>query len=303
MRIDGRDVDVGISIGVAHAGLPGEPHNAVLSRALAATERAKRAGGRRAMIFDETQSKEVVAELALEGDLRNAVRTGGFSVEYQPIVDLRTGRDDVLEPSLRSFEALVRWSHPSEGRLAPARFLPLAERTGMIVAIGEQVLRDACVQLSEWRATEGIDASISVNVSARQLGDRSLIDLVSDALDLSGLPGDRLTLEITETAVIESVDDAASFLGEIHDRGVQLHADDFGTGHAGLSYLRTFPFDAVKIDRSFVEGLGEDDDLTKFVETIVALAHKLDLDGVAEGVERRRQLSVRADLGCARGRG
>ncbi|MDY7106868.1 MAG: EAL domain-containing protein [Actinomycetota bacterium] len=303
LRIDGSEIDVGISIGVAMAGLPGEPPGAVLSRAQSATERAKRTGGRRIEMFDASWSKEVGAELTLEGDLRNAVRTGGFTVEYQPIVDLRGDGFRPLEPSLRGFEALVRWSHPSEGRMAPARFLPLAERTGMIVAIGEQVLRDACVQLSEWRDRDGVDASISVNVSARQLGDRSLIDLVTEALDVSGLPGDRLTLEITETAVIENVDAAAKVLGEIHDLGVQLHADDFGTGHAALSYLRTFPFDALKIDRAFVEGLGEDDDLTKFVETIVALARKLGLDVIGEGVERRRQLSILTDLGCTTAQG
>jgi EAL domain-containing protein (putative c-di-GMP-specific phosphodiesterase class I) len=237
--------------------------------------------------------------LKLTADLRRAAFRGEFSLDYQPTVELATGKPTGLE-------ALIRWKHPELGLIAPADFVPLAEETGLVVPIGRWALSEACKQAADWRARFPSEPplTMSVNLSARQLQHQGLLNDVEDALSATGFPASLLTLELTESVLMQGGDDAVDVLHALRKLGVHLALDDFGTGYSSLSYLRNLPVDIVKIDRSFVEGAdtGMGDGLS-VLRGIIQLGQALGLVLVAEGIERAMQAEALRDLGCAFGQG
>jgi EAL domain-containing protein (putative c-di-GMP-specific phosphodiesterase class I) len=244
-------------------------------------------------LFDSGMRDRAVARLQLETDLRNGISDNAFVVHYQPIVSLETGR-------ISGFEALVRWNHPRRGLVGPAEFIQAAEDTGMIVPIGRMILRESCRQMVAWQHRFGPDAPgvICVNVSSRQFLDGDLARDVEAILAETGLPPKNLKLEITESAFIGNVQDAQVTLSRLQSVGVEWSLDDFGTGYSSLNHLHQLHVNTVKIDRSFVSRMSADGDGLEMARAIVALAHNLSMDVVAEGVENVDQLAYLRALGC-----
>jgi diguanylate cyclase (GGDEF)-like protein len=292
--LDGERRYVTASIGVSFSA-PGEedPH-ALLRDADAAMYRAKETGKSRCEVFDDSMRESALERLELESGLRHALHEGELRLVYQPLVTLDDGR-------VTGVEALLRWDHPVFGLVAPLRFVALAERNGLIIPIGAWVLREACGQLAAW----GDDTlSVSVNVSARQLGSTDLVDDVRAALEDSGIAPGRLCLEITETAMMADPGAIGETLSALKALGVRLAVDDFGVGHASLRHLRALlPVDTLKIDKSFVDGITQDADDAAIVEGVVRLAHSLGLQAVAEGVETAEQVAMLRAFSCQTGQG
>jgi EAL domain-containing protein (putative c-di-GMP-specific phosphodiesterase class I) len=234
----------------------------------------------------------------LETDLRRALERDEFFVFYQPIMSLETS-------GLRGFEALVRWRHPERGFISPSDFIPVAEETGMIVQIGEYVLREACRQMQKWAVVLPSDPPlfISVNLSVRQFSQPDLVECVAAILRETQLDPKDLKLEITESAVMENVEAATELLNRLRALGLRISMDDFGTGYSSLSHLRRFPIDTLKIDRSFVTQMADDEENAEIVRTIIGLAQNLGMDVVAEGVETPAQVLTLKALGCEYGQG
>jgi EAL domain-containing protein (putative c-di-GMP-specific phosphodiesterase class I) len=230
--------------------------------------------------------------------LRRALERGELFLVHQPVVTLGN-------VTLRGSEALIRWAHPDRGVISPLDFIPLAEETGLIVPVGEWVLSEALRQISRWRRRYPMtgDYSLSVNLSARQLASPDLVAAVAGALASSAVPASSVYLEITETTLLSQVASNLDTLRSLRDLGVHLAVDDFGTGYSSLSYLRQLPIDSLKIDRSFIDGLGRDSHDTAIVEAVIGLAKVLDLDVVAEGVETQSQLELLREMGCRSGQG
>jgi EAL domain-containing protein (putative c-di-GMP-specific phosphodiesterase class I) len=241
---------------------------------------------------------EAIKLLQLETDLRRAIERNEFVVFYQPIMSLDTGL-------LRGFEALVRWRHPERGLISPMEFIPIAEETGMILQIGEQVLREACRQMREWSVSFPSEPRnfMCVNLSVKQFSQPDLTARVAAILEETGLGATSLKLEITESAVMENVETATTMLERLRSLGVQLAMDDFGTGYSSLSNLHRFPINTLKIDRSFITRMAENNENAEIVRTISGLAQNLGMDVVAEGVETREQLDLLKSLGCQFGQG
>ena len=285
------------SIGVAVVGATSQSAEDILADADSAMYRAKDRGRNRLELFDLSMRVDVAARVEQSTALRRAVEAGELLVHYQPEVRL----DD---ESMTGVEALVRWQHPELGLLPPGDFIGLAEDTGLVVAVGAEVLRSACLEVAAWQPFGGPGApSLSVNLSARQLSEPTVIDSVWGVLRETGLEPSRLCLEITESVLMDDVESSVEALLGLKALGVQLAIDDFGTGYSSLSYLRRFPVDIVKIDRSFVSGLGEDPAADAIVAAVVNLAHALGLIVVAEGVETEQQLVLLRALGCDRAQG
>lgn len=295
IALDGIAARVAVSIGVSIA-RPGDDAIVLLRNADVAMYQAKQAGRGRVEVFDEAFRKRTTQRLLTETALRNADFDAEMIVHYQPIVDMSTG-------GVVAYEALVRWNHPIEGLLFPGAFIPVAEETGLIVDLGDWVLREACGQTLEWQQGVARLLDISVNVSAAQLSGGSFVRVVSDALANSGLDPGRLVIEVTETSLMRSPEIAQANLGAVRDMGVRVALDDFGTGYAGLSYLRTLPVTHIKIDRSFIDALGREADATVIVENTISLAHGLDMTVVAEGIETEQQYRLLRELGCDYGQG
>ncbi|NBB24211.1 EAL domain-containing protein [Porphyrobacter sp. SLTP] len=287
LSINDQQVSCGASIGIAMAPGDGEDGNTLMKNADLALYRAKHEGKSTYHFFEPALDEAARQRRQLELDLRAAIKEGGFELNFQPLYSL-------AERRLTGFEALIRWNHPTRGRVNPAEFIPLAEETGLIIPIGEWVLREACHQASIWPA----DVSVAVNVSPKQFAATGIASTVLSALSASGLPPQRLELEITESIFIADVDATLATLHSLRNLGVKIALDDFGTGYSSLSYLRSFPFDKVKIDKSFVEDLGTSSNGHAMIRAITTLANALGMETLAEGVEDIAQYEVLEREGC-----
>ena len=286
-RVEGHTVSVGVSVGIAVAPFDAECPVDLMRNADLAMYRAKNDGRNVARYFEPSMTERLAARRQLERDLRVAVEAEQFEVLYQPVKDLAT-------QDVSCVEALVRWRRPA-GVVSPAEFIPLAEETGLVVPIGRWVLRRACRDAAAWDS----DAAVAVNVSAVQLRDRRFVDVVAEALAESGLPARRLELEITETALMADTELTVAILTELRAAGVRVAMDDFGTGYSSISYLRRFPFDKIKIDRSFVAGSDRDVEAEALVRMIASLGLSLSVATTAEGVETDREMDLVRDAGCS----
>jgi diguanylate cyclase (GGDEF)-like protein/PAS domain S-box-containing protein len=298
LLIDDAELFVTASIGITVSDRDGVTTSEMLRDADAAMYRAKSRGRDCVEVFSPGSHDASVLTLRTTNELRRGLERGEIVPYYQPIVQLNNGH-------LIGFEVLARWRHPDRGLLGPEQFLPMAEETGLIGEVGSVVLRTSLVQLGRWRdSTQRFsDLSLSVNLSVRQLTDPYLVDSVSEALAEAGVSAGALWLELTETALMSDVKAATKALRELRSLGLHLSVDDFGTGYSSLTYLKRFPVEAIKIDRSFVNGLGIDAEDSTIVDAVVKLGHSLGLQVVAEGVETPLQLSRLREIGCDRGQG
>jgi diguanylate cyclase (GGDEF)-like protein len=290
--IDGRHIVIGTSIGIAMAPNDGGNPDLLLKNADMALYLAKGDGRGTHRFFEREMDKRLQTRRALELDLRKAIANGEFEVYYQPILYLQTGR-------VSGFEALVRWNHPERGMISPGDFIPLAEETGLILPLGEWVLRTACTQAARWPAPVGV----AVNLSATQFKGRNVVQLTLNALAASGLPASRLDLEITESVLLQDEAHTLALLHQLREIGVQISMDDFGTGYSSLAYLRNFPFDKIKIDRSFVREMLVRQDCRAIVRAVVGLARSLGITTIIEGIETKEQLAGAKADGCDEGQG
>jgi diguanylate cyclase (GGDEF)-like protein/PAS domain S-box-containing protein len=302
--IDGQEVMASASVGVSILKVqgPDRPEHSdadeLLRDADLAMYAAKAGGGNRYAIFDPAMHADLLAEARQRAELERAFAEGQFVVHYQPIVELSSTR-------LVGVEALVRWEHPERGLVGPGAFIPLAEATGLIVPLGRWVLRQSCVQLARWRAEfpKASDVYMSVNLSVRQFQTPGLIDDVAAAIADAGVPAENLTLELTETLLMRDTVATVEALAALKALGVKLAVDDFGTGYSALSYLRRFPVDILKIDKSFVDGIATNHEDAVLARTIVELGRTLNLQTLAEGIESADQSSQLEALGCTYGQG
>lgn len=292
IEVEGRLIQLGASVGVALA--PDHTGNAaeLLRAADMALYEAKSAGRGIAALYHPDMKRKLLDRRALELELRSALANGEFELHYQPLLDLADNR-------IAGYEALLRWRHPQRGMIGPGRFICLAEQSGLIVPIGEWVLREAMAEAVRWAD----DLTIAVNVSAVQMRDGALLRQVVSALAATGLPPHRLELEITETVLMQDQEACLALLHQLRGLGVRIALDDFGTGYSSLNYLRAFPFDKIKIDRCFIADLGAGGDCGMIVESVLDLAARLNMQTIAEGVEEPAQLAALTRLGCAQVQG
>ena len=295
-RIDGVTLAGRLSVGVAVDIARKRSPAWILRSADLAMYEAKRTGKDRWRVYDPVAHLASARRLVLESELRRAVERNQFMLVYQPIVELATGE-------IVGSEALLRWNHPSRGVVGPTEFVPVLESTGLITQVGNWVIDEACRQTAAWATVAPSLRWTAVNVSAAQLGGGAIVGFVRDAIARHGLDASRLTIEITESLALDASRDTGALLGRIRDLGVRIAVDDFGTGYSSLSYLRRLPIDKIKIDRSFVEGVGTDGEATAVARVIVELARSLRMTTVAEGIEQRNQADVLTELGCDMGQG
>ena len=297
-EVDDNEVYVGVSIGIAFPDDHDVDPATLIRDADAAMYRAKEKGRARWEVFDNAMRASAVDRLDIESALRRALDRRELRVFYQPLIDLATGR-------IRAVEALLRWEHPERGLLTPGEFITVAEETGLIVPVGAWVLEQACRQVHRWHASvPGLGGlGLSVNLSGRQLSSAGLVTEVAEIVAATHMEPSRLELEITESVLMDDVAASEQTLVELKRLGVRLGIDDFGTGYSSMSYLRRFPVDVLKVDRSFVDGLGTDPSDSAIVAAIVTLAHTLGLKAVAEGVETAEQLAELRALGCDHAQG
>lgn len=296
--LSGNEVFATASIGIAPGSSAYERAEDILRDADTAMYRAKALGKARHQVFDKAMHARAVALLQLETDLRRAVEREEFRLYYQPIVEFITGR-------IEGFEALIRWQHPERNIVSPSEFIPIAEENGLIIPIGRWVIREACRQLKQWHEQMPTDPplTLSVNLSGKQLSRADLIDEIKAALKETGLDPSTLKLEITESVIMENAEHAVEMLLQLRALNVQINVDDFGTGYSSLSYLHRFPINTLKIDRSFVNRIGEQNENSEIIGTILTLARNLGMDVIAEGVETGEQLARLRALGCGHGQG
>ena len=293
IHLEGHEIVTTASIGIAPSALGYKRPEDLIRAADTAMYRAKATGKARHQLFDRQMHDAALARLRTESDLRRALEREEFEVYYQPIIDMGPG-------GVVGFEALVRWNHPERGRVAPDDFIGVAEETGLIDPIGFWVLETACAQTQAWNVGIRADTPLRVNVnlSGRQFRAGGLHDRVLETLSRTGLPGSALTLEITETVIMESSDEARTVLAALRAAGVAVCIDDFGTGYSSLSYLHAFELDGLKIDRSFVSRIGPNGPRPQIIKTIVDLSRSLSLAVTAEGIETPMQYAQLRDLGC-----
>jgi diguanylate cyclase (GGDEF)-like protein/PAS domain S-box-containing protein len=296
--VTSHEVRVSLSIGIALSAPTHERSEGLLKDADGAMRRAKALGGSRCEVFDEGMHTRAVGRLKLESDLRAAMAQGQFRIFYQPVLQLASRR-------IVSFEALLRWDHPLQGLISPYRFLEAAEDSGILVSIGHWLLLEACRQLHEWQMNSYSEqpVNITVNVSARQFADPGLASDIQNALQQTEIDPSRLQLEMTESVAAADPKLTVSVLSHLKHLGIGVILDDFGTGTTSLRGLRQFPVDALKIDRSLVREMQADRSASDIVELIAALAHKMNLRAIAEGIESSRQVERLLALGCEYGQG
>jgi len=286
--LDGHQVVVGTSIGITLAPSDASATDQLIKNADMALYRAKADGRGLYRFFEPEMDAKMQARRTLEIDLRKALVAGEFELFYQPIVDLQAD-------AISGFEALLRWNHPKRGLVPPAEFVPTAEEMGLIIPLGEQVLRHACTQAAEWPD----DIKVAVNLSPVQFKSRALAQAVMSALASSGLPPHRLELEITESVLLQDNEATLTTLHQLRSLGVRISMDDFGTGYSSLSYLRSFPFDKIKIDKSFIWDMSSGrDDSVAIIRAVTGLGKNLGMATTAEGVETHEQLRSLRKEGC-----
>jgi diguanylate cyclase (GGDEF)-like protein len=290
--LDDEQVIIGVSIGIAVAGDGSVDAEDLIRRADVALYRSKEEGRGTYRFFEADMDARLIERRSLEHDLRGALEMGGLHVHYQPLIDLATGQ-------VTSFEALVRWTHPERGSIPPCDFIPLAEETGLILKLGEYVLRKATEVAAAWPDEIGV----AVNLSSVQFSRSDVVETVRRALDASGLPAHRLEVEITESILLEETETTLLTLQQLKNLGVRIAMDDFGTGYSSLSYLRRFPFDKIKIDRSFVSGLASDFEDAAIVRAVIDLGQSLGMVATAEGVETAEQMRLLQAAGCGQAQG
>jgi diguanylate cyclase (GGDEF)-like protein len=290
-ELEGNKMFITASIGIAVYPLDGEEVETLLKNADAAMYHAKALDKNNYQFYKKWMNETALKYLTMENNLRNAVKNDNFTLHYQPKMDILTGR-------IVGMEALIRWEDPDVGTISPAEFIPLAEETGLIVPIGEWVIKTACSQNMSWQKAGLSPVRVSVNMSGRQFKQKTIVKTVSDILDDTGLDPRYLELEITESIVMENVDTAITILNELKKMGLRLSMDDFGTGYSSFSYLKRIPLDIIKIDRSFIKDihLGHQD--RAIITAIIVMAKSLGLEVIAEGVETERQLSFLAASNC-----
>jgi diguanylate cyclase (GGDEF)-like protein len=286
-EVDGQQLDIGASVGLAIAPTDGANADQLLKNADLAMYRAKMDGRGSYCFFEPEMDARIQARRALELELRGALAAGQLQLYYQPLVNPKTGE-------IRCFEALLRWLHPKFGQIPPSEFIPLAEESGLIGPLGQWVLQAACADAAKWPK----QLRVSVNLSPIQFKNLNLVKVILSSLASSGLPASRLELEITESLLLEDDAKTLAMLHELRSLGVRIVMDDFGTGFSSLNYLRSFPFDKIKIDRSFIKDLSSGDNSMAIVKAIIDLARALNIDVVAEGVETQDQLNRIVAEGC-----
>ena len=295
--LGGLEVAVSTSIGIVLQPGPGLVAEEILRDANTAMYRAKAKGPGHHVLFDSTMHSQALERLRLEIELKKAIERREFVVFYQPIIELGSG-------ALVGFEALVRWQHPTQGLVPPGLFIPLAEKTGLVRAIGRDVLRAACHQAKSWQEISGHQAlMISVNLAVPQLLAPTIMAEIDQILTETGLPPTTLKLEVTESGIMEHIETALGVLHAIKQRGMTLSIDDFGTGYSSLSYLHRFPFDTLKVDQSFVAEMEADMKNREIIRSIVSLAHNLEKKVIVEGIETDAQLALVEEMGCEFGQG
>jgi predicted signal transduction protein with EAL and GGDEF domain len=285
--IDGHHVVVGTSVGIAIGPLDGLSPDELIRNADLALYRAKGDGRGIFRFFEPEMDAQMQARRALESDLRNALAAGQFELFYQPVVHLKS-------EEISGFEALIRWHHPEKGLISPGTFIPLAEEIGLIIPLGEWAIREACRTAARWPD----NIKIAVNLSPAQFRSPGLLEVIVSALAASRLPADRLELEITETILLQDSETTLATLYRLRELGVRIAMDDFGTGYSSLSYLQSFPFDKIKIDRSFIKNIAESASSLNIVRAVAALASGLGVAATAEGVETTEQLETIRAEGC-----
>lgn len=290
--LDGQLVHVGASVGLALAPKDGTDPEQLLRNADLALYQAKAEGKARFRVFELALAERVEARRTLEGEMRRALRTGEFELHYQPLVDARSGQ-------ITAAEALIRWRHPQRGLISPAEFIPLAEETGIIVPLGAWVLRTACLEAMRWPSA----IKVAVNLSPVQFRDDRLPETVEEILRATGLPAERLELEITEGVMLDDEERTLKMLSHLKAAGIGLSMDDFGTGYSSLSYLRRFPFDKIKVDRSFVSQLPADPESAAIVRAIITMGSCLGMTTTVEGVETAEQYAFVASEQCSQVQG
>lgn len=296
--IDSKEIHVGTSIGIAASSPEALASEELLRNADLAMYMAKSQGKGKFVVFEPKMHEALMERIELEEDLRRGIDEREFVLHYQPILDLES-------QEMVGMEALVRWMHPRLGLLAPLIFIPLAEETNLIVPLGDWILNEACRQVQSWREEyeEEMDVSVTVNISIRQFQQSELVDMVSRALDDSGLPPSSLILEITESFMMQDTEATIAKLHELKKLGVRLAIDDFGTGYSSLSYLQRFPIDILKIDKSFIDKLGQGSEGNAVARAIIMMGDSLNLKTIAEGIEHPEQIDELQLLGCEAGQG
>jgi len=296
IKVAGQDVYATASVGVAFGGQDTARAEDLLRDADTAAHRARTSGVGGRALFEKSMHASAVAQLTLESDLRRALDDGQLTVHYQPTVSLLSG-------TTTGFEALARWFHPQLGAIPPVRFIPAAERAGLICRLGNAVLREACAGMRILQMRVPQPLSMSVNLSAVQLYDPALVDDVARVLEISGVDPSRLRLEVTESMLVDRIEAAAAVLQRLRGLNVQICMDDFGTGYSSLSALHRLPIDVIKVDRSFVNALTGGGKTEGIVAAIIGLARNLGLELVAEGVETEAQVAILRRLGVEQAQG
>lgn len=289
--IHGNEFHISCSVGVSLFPDHGSSAEALLKNASTALYYAKLQGHNTFQLYNDELHKDSLESLKLENDLRHAIERNELELYYQPKIDLASGR-------VSSLEALLRWHHPELGMIPPNEFIPLAEETGLITAIGYWVLESACQQISQWQQAGYTDISVAVNLSAAQFSQQNLLKRILGTVKKAGICPQQLELEITESTIMQNIDAASLTMRALHCSGIRISIDDFGTGYSSLNHLKRFPINTVKIDRSFVRDITSDPDDATIVSAIISMAHSMGLRVVAEGVETEQQLDILRDLQC-----
>ncbi|MDX9707122.1 MAG: EAL domain-containing protein, partial [Azospira sp.] len=291
LDIEGKEVFITASIGIATYPRDGEHGEALLRNADVAMYRVKEYGRNSYRFYTPEMNHMALDRLDMEGNLRRALEREEITPFFQPVLSLQSGR-------IVGAEALARWNHPRIGMIHPAEFITLAEETGLIIPLGERVLRLVCEQIAAWQAAGLPPLRVAINISARQFRQDNLPELLAGILEETGVSGEMLELELTESMVMHDVDNAVSMLRDLKQLGVTLSLDDFGTGYSSLAHLKRFPIDVLKIDRSFVRDIDREADDAAIARAVIAMAHTLGLRVIAEGVETEAQFELLRGYGC-----